>query len=109
MSSFDDKWLSSFDAKFVPLAGLRNWFVEVFKCPLCMAFLTASVNAENDATVCIGLFFGGKLLVSVDDVDVGLYKEDDDKVFGWSDKCFIWENGDQRLGASTDKPGAKKI
>jgi hypothetical protein len=55
------------------------------------------------------LFFGGKLLVSVDDVDVGLYKEDDDKVFGWSDKCFIWENGDQRLGASTDKPGAKKI
>jgi hypothetical protein len=74
-----------------------------------MAFLTASVNAENDATVCIGLFCWGKLSVSVDDFDVGQYKADEDTVFGWLVERFIWENGDQRLGASTDEPGAKKI
>lgn len=101
-----DKWLRSFDDKVVPLAGRRNWSVVVFNCPLFIAFLTASVNDENEATVWIGLLSVLLFIVgpseSVDDCDVGQNNADDEDVFPWSDKCFIWDNGVQCCGSSVD-------
>ncbi len=90
----------------------RNWFVVEFNCPPCIAFLTASVNDENDATVWIGLFnFFDVISRSVDDFVVGQNNadDDDDEVFGWSDKCFRLAKGDQRFWISVDELGAKRI
>ncbi len=107
-----DKWLSSFDDRVTPLACRRNWSVVGAKFPLCIAFLTASLNVENDATVCIGLFcivlFIGKISESVDDFVVEENNADDDEVFVCSDKCFILENSVQRFGISVDGLGAKE-
>ncbi len=107
-----DKWLRSFDDNVVPLACRCNWFIVGFKWPLCMAFLTASVKEENDATVWIGLFcvvlFRDGISESVEDLLVAENKADDDEDnFGWSDKSFILENGNQRLGSSVGEVGAK--
>lgn len=104
-----DKWLSSFDDKVVPLFGRCNWLLVEYNCPLCIAFRTASVKDENDATVWIGLLSVLDVTsISVDDFVVGENKaDDDDEVLGWSDKCFRLANGDQRLGTSVDELGAK--
>jgi len=102
-----DKWLRSFDETVVWLVCRPNWFFGGIKFPLCIAFLTASVNDENDATVWIGLFKVFETSESVDNFVVGLYKADDDEVFGCSVKCFILENNVQRVGISVDEFDAK--
>jgi len=77
-----------------------------FKWPLIIAFLTASVNDENEATCWIGLFVigFGKHDSSADD----LFGNDvDDEVLIDSDKCFILRSGVQCFGISCDKVESK--
>lgn len=56
----------------------------------------------------MGLFnvFDG-ISASVDDFVDGENSADEDKVFGWSDKCGVLANGDQRFGVSTGEVAAK--
>ena len=98
-----DKWFNSFDDKVAPLPGRRNWFV-VLKCPLFMAFFTASDSDENEATVWIGLF---NIDVLPESVEVSELRADDDAVFGWSAKRFICAKGNQRFGISSVVWGTK--
>lgn len=93
-----DKWFNSFDDNVVPLAGRRNWVTVGSKWPRCIALLIASVNDENDATVWMGLFVGGRSVPVVDFVVEEYNVDDEVNAFGWSDKCFKFANGVQRIG-----------
>ncbi len=100
-----DKWLRSFVDNVVPLAGRRICFEGISNCFLFIAFLTASVNDENDETVWIDSFFiplvFDKTLESIEDTVWG-FEFDDDNEFGnieffvWSDET-ISANGVHRL------------
>ena len=92
----------------MPFPCRRNWFTVGFKFPFSIAFLTASVKDENEATCWIGLLsvLDG-ISASVEDLAVEEYKAVDDELFCGSDKYLILANGDQRLGTSVGEFGAK--
>lgn len=58
-----DKWLRSFDDTLLRLSGRLNGEGPAVMLPFFMAFFTASVSEENEATVWIGLFEIDELLV----------------------------------------------
>lgn len=100
--------MRSFVNNVVPLDGRRVSFEDTPKCRLFIAFLTASVNDDDDETDCIGWFgmplvFANTLELIEDTVwhwDVEIVFDDDDElinveVFDWSDET-ISANGVHR-------------
>ncbi len=111
-----DKWLRSLLDSVVPLAGRCICFEGALKWPLFIAFLTISVNDDNDPTDWIGWVF--ELLVfdttlesiedTVCDFEIGI-EFNDDEAFDWLD-IPISANGVQRLcviDEDAERVGAK--
>lgn len=74
-----------------------------------MAFFTASVKDEKDATCWIGLF-GMSLLRDEPSESAADFvgNAEDEELLVDSDKCFMFANGVQRLEGSAGEVGAKK-